>query len=247
MISYDIMEKEAILIVTPQEAIKPEDFEAVSKDVDKFLENNGCLAGVIIYVRRFSGWKNFSALVNHFKFVKEHHKFIEKVAFVTDDKVLTFLPNIARHFVSSEIKHFTYGNRRNALDWINESRINKEHGISVEIDQIGDIFYIKMDMKGTLTHKDYELMIPIIEGAIKNVSHPKLKILVNSLELDGWELEAAWDDLKFGLKYNKEFEKIAFIGGKIWEEYIVKISSWFLRGEIKFFKDELSAKNWLKG
>ena len=120
-----------------------------------------------------------------------------------------------------------------------------EHGISVGINQHNETFYIKMSIKGTLTHEDYKIMIPVIEDTIKNVPHPKLKILVNALELDGWELEAAWDDLKFGLKHNKEFEKIAYVGHKTWEEYGIKLSNWFVSGELKYFEGESSAKEWL--
>ncbi len=120
-----------------------------------------------------------------------------------------------------------------------------EHGISVGINQINDMFYIKMDLKGKLTHNDYEVMIPIIEDMIKNTTHPKIKILVNALKLDGWELKAMWDDMKFGLKHNKEFEKIAYVGSKTWEEYGIKLSNWFTSGELKYFEDELIAKRWL--
>ena len=121
----------------------------------------------------------------------------------------------------------------------------EEHGISIGINQLNDIFYIKMDLKGKLRHKDYELMIPIIEDTIKNVPQPKIKILVNALKLEGWEMQAMWDDLKFGLKHNKEFKKIAYIGSKTWEEYGIKLSNWFTSGELKYFEDEVSAKKWL--
>jgi hypothetical protein len=126
----------------------------------------------------------------------------------------------------------------------NQSQI-EEHGISIGINQLNDIFYIKMEIKGKLTHQDYTYMIPIIENTIKNTPHPKIKILVNALHLEGWELETMWDDLKFGLKHNKEFEKIAYVGSKTWEEYGIKLSNWFTSGELKFFEDELSAKKWL--
>jgi hypothetical protein len=122
-----------------------------------------------------------------------------------------------------------------------------EHGISIGINQINDMFFIKMTLKGKLTHSDYEIMIPTIEDMIKNTPHPKIKILVNALNLDGWELQAMWDDIKFGLKHNKEFEKIAYVGSKSWEEYGIKLSNWFTSGELEYFEDESDAKRWLIG
>ena len=120
-----------------------------------------------------------------------------------------------------------------------------EHGISIGINQLNEVFYIRLDLKGKLTHEDYKIMIPLIEEAIKNTPHPKIKILVNALHLTGWEMQAAWDDLKFGLKHNKEFEKIAYVGNKTWEEYGIKLSNWFTSGELKYFEDESEAKRWL--
>ncbi len=244
MINYKILKDKSILILSPNSVITEKDFDNISKDVDLFLEKNNFLEGVVIYAKEFNGWENLSSLINHLKFVKDHHKYIKKIAFVTNDKILSILPQFVKHFVYAEIKTFNYEEKDNALVWIVE-RKSEEHGISIGINQINNIFYIKMEFKGTLTHKDYEIMIPIIEDTIKNVPHPKLKILVNALHLKGWELEAAWDDLKFGLKHNKEFDKIAYVGTKTWEEYGVKLSSWFLSGEMKFFENEHSAKEWL--
>lgn len=245
MLSYKIMEKEAILLASPQSSISVEDFNNISKDVDAFLENNECLEGLIVYAKTFNGWENFSSLINHLKFVKEHHKSIKKIAFVTDDKVLSFLPNIAKHFVNAQIENFAYENKNQAIEWIVNPK-QKEHGISIGINQSNDNFYIRLDIKGTLSVEDYDIMIPIIEDTIKNVPHPKIKILVNGLDFDGWELKAAWEDLKFGLKHNKEFKKVAYIGSRSWEEYGIKISNWFTSGQMQYFEDETSAKQWLK-
>jgi len=238
------MKKEAILIVSPSKTIEVEDFEEITNDVDSFLQTHDQLQGLIVYAKEFNGWENFTALINHLTFVKNHHKYIKKIAFVTNDKILLILPLVASHFINAEIKYFSYENQEKAIKWITHPKI-EEHGINVGINQVKDIFYIKMEIKGTLTHKDYEFMIPIIEETIKNVPHPKINILVNALHLQGWELEAAWDDLKFGLKHNKEFEKVAYVGTKSWEEYGIKLSNWFINGKLKYFENESSAKEWL--
>jgi hypothetical protein len=88
-------------------------------------------------------------------------------------------------------------------------------------------------------------MIPVVENAIIGVDEPKIKLLVDAREFDGYELRAAWDDLKFGLKHNKEFTKLAFVGSKGWEEYDAKVSNWFISGELRYFEDIESAMQWL--
>jgi len=58
-------------------------------------------------------------------------------------------------------------------------------------------------------------------------------------------MKAAWDDLKFGLIHSKEFTKLAFVGNKEWESYSIKISNWFMSGEMKYFEDIEDASIWL--
>lgn len=120
-----------------------------------------------------------------------------------------------------------------------------EHCISVGITHVGDEFFLKLVAKGTLTHEDYEKMTPLVENALVGIKEPKIKVLVDARELEGWKLEAAWDDLKFGLKHSQEFTKLAFVGSKEWESYGIKISNWFMSGEMKYFEDMESATDWL--
>ncbi len=123
--------------------------------------------------------------------------------------------------------------------------MKNEHGVSIGISHIGEEFFLKIVVCGTLTHKDYEKMIPIVENALVGVKEPKIKVLVDAREFSGWDMRAAWDDLKFGLKHNKEFTKLAFVGSKKWEEYSIKISNWFMSGEMRYFEDIDSASIWL--
>jgi hypothetical protein len=103
-----------------------------------------------------------------------------------------------------------------------------------------------MDIVGKLTHKDYQLIIPMIDNAIKGIKQPQLNILIDALEFDGWEPLAIWDDFKFGLSHYNQFEKIAFVGNKKWEEYAIKISNWFMiGGDIIYFETIDDATQWI--
>ncbi|MEA2092173.1 MAG: STAS/SEC14 domain-containing protein [Campylobacterota bacterium] len=120
-----------------------------------------------------------------------------------------------------------------------------EHGISVGISRVDKFFFMKIKINGTLTHSDYEKMIPMLRNSIDGIKEPKVRVLIDATEFDGWELRAAWDDFKFGMEFREVFTKIAFVGTKTWEEYGVKIGSWFMSGEVKFFKSLDGAYDWL--
>jgi hypothetical protein len=119
------------------------------------------------------------------------------------------------------------------------------HGLSIGIERIEDEFFLSLKATGKLTHSDYETINPMIDSALQGVEAPKIKAFIDASELEGWELRAAWDDFKLGLKHGSEFEKIAIFGNKKWQEYSAKIGSWFISGEIKFFEDADEALNWL--
>ncbi len=56
----------------------------------------------------------------------------------------------------------------------------------------------------------------MIDNALNGVKDAKVKVFIDGTQLEGWELRAAWDDFKLGLKHKNEFEKIAILGNKKW-------------------------------
>ncbi|MEJ2230118.1 MAG: STAS/SEC14 domain-containing protein [Nitrospirales bacterium] len=121
MISHELLSERGILIVIPEGPLEKNDFEALARDVDPYIEAQGKLNGLLISARLFPGWKDFAALVSHLRFVKNHHQKIRKVAAVTDSGFLSILPHIANHFVAAEVKHFEYGDKDRALAWLSDS------------------------------------------------------------------------------------------------------------------------------
>jgi len=120
------------------------------------------------------------------------------------------------------------------------------HGLSIGIERVNDNFFLSLKAVGKLTHKDYEKINPMIDSALEGIKDPKVKVYIDGSELEGWELRAAWDDFKLGLKHGNEFEKIAIFGNKKWQEYAAKIGTWFVAGEIKYFEDADKALTWLQ-
>ena len=121
MIQHELRRDTGILIVTPQGPLEKTDFETLAREVDPYIEEKGRLNGLMIQAKSFPGWHDFAALVSHFQFVKNHHQHIVKVAAVTDDGFLSILPSIAKHFVRADVRHFDYGDKEKALQWLSST------------------------------------------------------------------------------------------------------------------------------
>lgn len=118
MLKHELLSDKGILIVTPEGPLEQADFEAIARVADPYIQSNGALNGLMIYTESFPGWNDFSGLVSHIRFVKDHQKAIKKVAAVTDSGFLSILPGIADHFVKAEIRHFEYDDRDDAMEWL---------------------------------------------------------------------------------------------------------------------------------
>ena len=121
----------------------------------------------------------------------------------------------------------------------------RRHGLSIGIEKSGNDFFLSLKAVGKLTHEDYETITPLLDSALGAVKEPQVKVLIDGTELEGWELRAAWDDLKLGLKHGNEFVKIAIYGNKHWQEITAKVGAWFISGEVKYFEIEEDARAWL--
>jgi len=118
MLTVNLDEKTSTLTLAPQGVLEAKDFEEVAKIVDPFIQKQGKLKGLIIYVQSFAGWDSFSALTKHMKFINEHHKNVSHVAFVTDSVIGDIAEYIGSHFVSAEVKHFPFSDLEQAKEWI---------------------------------------------------------------------------------------------------------------------------------
>lgn len=121
----------------------------------------------------------------------------------------------------------------------------EEHGISIAIKRTDKKIFIELSMIGKLKDKDYKMFVPMIDKALKKAKEQEVDMLVDMRGFKGWELIAAWDDMKFGIKHRKSFDKIAIVGNKKWEELAVKMMSPMLKGETKYFKERDKALSWL--
>ena len=122
MIQFQLLREQGILILFPDGPLQKGDFERIAQVIDPFIESNGKLAGLMISAKAFPGWESFGALLSHLRFVKDHHRNIDRIAAVSDSEFLKIMPHIAKHFVSAEIRQFPSDEKTQALAWLEAGR-----------------------------------------------------------------------------------------------------------------------------
>lgn len=118
MIQFDIDEDNLLVEVHPEGSLQKDDFIKLASSVDALIEKKGKLSGILIETESFPGWESVAAMIEHFKFIKNHHQKIKKVALVTNTKLAHIAEKFASHFISAEIKQFPYEDKKSARDWI---------------------------------------------------------------------------------------------------------------------------------
>ncbi|MEH6470425.1 MAG: STAS/SEC14 domain-containing protein [Halopseudomonas sp.] len=96
---------------------------------------------------------------------------------------------------------------------------------------------------GKLTDNDYKnFLIPEIQQALEQ--HPSIRLLFLLEGFRGWELQAAWDDLVFGLQINSKVERLAVIGDQDWERWMAQLANPFSHGEVQYFNLNQTQQAW---
>ena len=122
MIEHTLDSAHSVLYVRPRAALAQDDFIELARTVDPYIEETGNLAGLVIEAPAFPGWESLGAMAAHFRFVRDHHKHITKVALVTDSALGNAAEHLASHFVSAEIRHFPSAEIAAAKQWVTKGR-----------------------------------------------------------------------------------------------------------------------------
>ena len=107
-ISYRLIPDVGVLVAEIDRPLRAQDFDALSVTADSWIEAHGRLHGLVIHARAFPGWENLSALFRHIRFVRDHHRKIQRIALAVDGKLASLAPHLAEHFVKAEVKTFAY-------------------------------------------------------------------------------------------------------------------------------------------
>jgi hypothetical protein len=116
----------------------------------------------------------------------------------------------------------------------------------IETIETGSPKVLGLKLCGTLHDEDYKLFVPKMETILD--AEGKIRLFVQFDDFHGWDLHAAWDDLKFGLRHYSDFERIAMVGDRRWEKWMSSFCKPFTRAKVMYFDkaDVDAAWKWLE-
>lgn len=113
----------------------------------------------------------------------------------------------------------------------------------VQIEENGNIVYTVATYK--LEDEDYNKIVPAIKEKV--IKYKMVRWYFEMQDFDGWTLGALWKGLKLDFQNRNNFEKIAMVGSKKWEEKLTDLMKPFTDADIRFFdpgqKEE--ARTWI--
>ena len=99
---------------------------------------------------------------------------------------------------------------------------------------------------GKLTLEDFVHFVPIFKSMAQE--KPKIPMLIDAREMEGYEAGALWDDLKFDFTDRSEIGPMAIVGDERWKEWGTKLSKPLFKSEMRHFSSDrmVEAKEWLR-
>jgi len=118
--------------------------------------------------------------------------------------------------------------------------------MSVNLDSEMEGKVLEVHVKGKLTKADYERITPEAERAIGK--HGKIRVLFDMHDFHGWNAEALWEDMKFGLQHFRDIERLAIIGERPWQHGMAAFCKPFTTAEVRYFdrSDAERGQRWLR-
>jgi len=233
---------DGILVVRPSGPLDSSDFDGLRERVDELIEAGGSLRGLLIEAPDFPGWRDLAGFTAHLRFVREHHRQLPRVAFVSDGRFARALPKLARHFVAAELQRFPASEREQALEWLRTPLPAADHAIRHAWFPEQRLFWIRVD--GRIHTDEYRKLLAWMEPLIE--AHAPVSFLVDLDELDGVDLGAMIADFRFAVSHLRKIRRIALVGDEEWSGRIASLPNPFSL-EIKAFgdSDEEAAWDWL--
>ena len=118
----------------------------------------------------------------------------------------------------------------------------------IETDGVQPGGVIEFRLSGHVTASDYEtVLIPAIETAIEKYGKLRTLFLFDG-DFEGYELEAAWDDARVGLRHWNVFERVAVVADVGWIKKTISLAGFLVACPIQTFPvaEGEDARRWLR-
>lgn len=229
-----ITEEEAhnCLVIEPSGELETADFAELNRRFDAMARNRERVPNLVINAKSFPGWASFAALFDHVRFIREHHRMIEKIALVSDARILEIAPRIAGSFVWAEVRRFSDGALEEALDWVAAPSVPA--GQVVLMEELPDDV-LGIDLRGAITARDYaQTIAPEIERML--ALHEKIKLIYRvGPEFASFSPGAVWSDTRIGVMHLSAFSRVAVVSDLDWIRYATSAFAPLIAGEVHFF------------
>jgi hypothetical protein len=106
---------------------------------------------------------------------------------------------------------------------------------------------VALRASGKLLHEDYEGLVPKLEEIIEKQG--AIRCLIDLTDLEGVELRAVWDELRFDLKHATDVSRCGVVGDRAWERWATAAARLiFRKAEVRFFErvDIEQAAAWVR-
>jgi hypothetical protein len=245
MESIAITKGENVLTVQINQSLSKDMISTLRGEIDGFINEHDRIPNLVISCRTAPHWASLGAFAEHLDVVHDHHKLIKKIALVSDSAVFSVLPKLVDHFVGAKLRHFKEDDFTNAVEWAiaPEDTAGAFHLLEGFPNDV-----IAMEAVGEITGRDYdEVLIPLIEEKLKK--HDNLKLFFKlGAAFESYSMDAAWDDLRLGLKHPLSFSKCALVTDVEWLRRGSKVMGPLMPMELVVFhlSDEEAATAWIE-
>ena len=108
----------------------------------------------------------------------------------------------------------------------------------------GDLACVKII--GKLTAEDYQSLMDMLQGILNR--HGALRLYANLEEFDGWEWQASWDKVAFGIKHWGKIMQIAMVGRDRWAHLGAQLAGNIKTADVRYFEgtDSAQALAWVQ-
>lgn len=230
------------LILEPSGPLAEADFAALAARFEARAAAGP--VNLVINAAAFPGWTDFAAFASHLGFIRDHQRRVEKIALVSDSRLLDLAPRVADLVLAADIRHFPADALAAALAWAAEPEPERG-GVEVIPGLPDDV--LGLSAHGEVTARDYaETIRPLIEARLK--AHPKLKLIYRlGPDFASYSAGAIWSDARLGFTHFSDFSKVAVVTDVGWIAGAVRIFAPLIPGEIQVFPDAefANAKAWL--
>jgi hypothetical protein len=96
-----------------------------------------------------------------------------------------------------------------------------------------------------LTEADIQKIHPLIHNIVNRGQ--KVRWYFEMENFSGWKFNAFWKDLKMDMSHADDYEKIAMVGDKKWQDWITQFMKPFTNADIRYFdlEEKQKAKEWI--